>query len=71
MALLVGIDVQGQKSIVAFRRDGEYLRPAFVVVCAAQVLEHTHRIRHDSSEQVVAAIDAPRCYRTARSYTAL
>jgi predicted nuclease with RNAse H fold len=65
MALLVGIDVQGDELIVAYRRNGDFLPPAQVVVNAAEVLDHTHRVRQDSKEQVVAAIDAPRRYLSA------
>ncbi len=65
MTLLVGVDVQGDELIVAFRRDGEFLPPARVVVSADEVRDHALQLRQDKQEKVVVAIDAPRRYLTA------
>jgi len=62
MALLVGVDVQGDELIVAFRRDGAFLPPARVVATAVEVRDHALQLRQDNQEQVVVSIDAPRRY---------
>lgn len=62
MALFVGVDVQGDELIVAFRRDGAFLPPARIVVSAAEALRHTLEHLTMPNEPVVVAIDAPRHY---------
>jgi predicted nuclease with RNAse H fold len=62
MALFVGVDVQGDKLIVAFRRNGEFLPPARVELHAERVLNEALRLRQNKKEPVVAAVDAPRFY---------
>lgn len=65
MALLVGVDVQGDELIAAFRRDGSFLPPACVVVSAAELLRHAFQHRLNPDEEIVVAIDAPRHYLSA------
>jgi predicted nuclease with RNAse H fold len=65
MALMVGVDVQGDELIVAFRRDGVFLPPARVVASAAEVRDHALQVRLDAQEPTTVAIDAPRRYLTA------
>lgn len=62
MALSVGVDVQGDELIVAFRRDGAFLPPARVVATGAEVRDDALQLRQDAREPVVVAIDAPRHY---------
>jgi predicted nuclease with RNAse H fold len=62
MALLVGVDVQGDELIVAFRREGLFIPPARVVATAEEVRDHALQLRQDAQEQVVVAVDAPRRY---------
>jgi len=64
MALFIGVDVQGDELIVAFRRDGAFLPPARVVATAVEVRDYALQHRQDAHEQVVVAIDAPRYYLT-------
>jgi predicted nuclease with RNAse H fold len=64
MALLVGVDVQGDELIVAFRRDGRFMPPARVVATAVEVRDRALELRQDAQERVVVAIDAPRRYLT-------
>jgi predicted nuclease with RNAse H fold len=62
MALLVGVDVQGDELIVAFRRDGSFLPPGRVAATAVEVRDHALQLRQDAQERVLVAIDAPRRY---------
>lgn len=62
MALFVGVDVQGDELIVAFRRDGSFIPPARVVATGEEVRDHALLLRQNPQEPVVVAIDAPRRY---------
>lgn len=71
MALLVGVDVQGDTLIVALRRDGVFLPPATVAEVAYGVRDYALQHRQHEHEQVVVAIDAPRHYLAAPRQWAL